>query len=192
MQTAPSARCAGVPRPVRRRPNASWRPTTRPRRTPPTGSPARAPRWSGRATSRTRASCCRRWHAASTAATRRRPNPRWTPSTCIASLNRSAPDLREACSEAYGPGGEPSVASLRELLGLVGAHEWRKKGVEIPALGARIHPHYGVFSPVRGEYVELVARAPLPAGAAALAFDIGTGTGVLAALLAQRSAAWRA
>ncbi|MGX5876129.1 class I SAM-dependent methyltransferase, partial [Burkholderia gladioli] len=102
---------------------------------------------------------------------------------------RRAPDLREACSEAYGPGGEPSVASLRELLGLVGAHEWRKKGVEIPALGARIHPHYGVFSPVRGEYVELVARALLPAGAAALAFDIGTGTGVLAALLAQRGVA---
>ncbi|ALK29195.1 methyltransferase [Burkholderia plantarii] len=97
---------------------------------------------------------------------------------------RRAPDLREACVEAYGPGGAPSVASLRELLGLIGAHEWRKKGVEIPALGARIHPHYGVFSPVRGEYVELVVRAPLPA--ATLAFDIGTGTGVLAAVLAGR------
>nr|WP_303629598.1 class I SAM-dependent methyltransferase [Burkholderia glumae] len=97
---------------------------------------------------------------------------------------RRAPDLREACIEAYGPGGMPSVASLRELLGLIGAHEWRKKGVAISALGARIHPHYGVFSPVRGEYVELVARAPLPA--ATLAFDIGTGTGVLAAVLAER------
>lgn len=97
---------------------------------------------------------------------------------------RRAPDLREACAEAYGAGGEASVASLRELLGLIGAHEWRKKGVEIAALGGRIHPHYGVFSPVRGEYVELVARAALPSNA--LAFDIGTGTGVLAALLARR------
>lgn len=97
---------------------------------------------------------------------------------------RRAPDLRQACLEAYGGGSEPSVVSLRELLGLVGAHEWRKKGVEIPALGARIHPHYGVFSPVRGEYVELVAQAPLPA--LDLAFDIGTGTGVLAAVLARR------
>jgi SAM-dependent methyltransferase len=100
-----------------------------------------------------------------------------------------APDLRQACIEAWGPAdGEPSVASLRELLGLVGAHEWRKKGVEVPALGAppgnRIHPHYGVFSPVRGEYLELVARAPLPSKE--LAFDIGTGTGVLAAILARR------
>jgi SAM-dependent methyltransferase len=102
---------------------------------------------------------------------------------------RRAPDLRQACTEAWGPAdGKPSVASLRELLGLVGAHEWRKKGVEVPALGAapnnRIHPHYGVFSPVRGEYVDLVATTPLPANT--LAFDIGAGTGVLSAVLARR------
>lgn len=99
-----------------------------------------------------------------------------------------APDVRTACIEAYGPcGDEPSLVSLRELLGLVGAHEWRKKGVPIPALDERIHPHYGVFSPVRGEYVQLVAEAPLPA--TELAFDIGTGTGVLAAVLARRGVA---
>ncbi len=102
---------------------------------------------------------------------------------------RRAPDWRAACTEAWGPAdGAASVVSLRELLGIVGAHEWRKKGVEIPALGAapdnRIHPHYGVFSPVRGEYIDLVAQAPLPS--TELAFDIGTGTGVLAAVLARR------
>jgi methylase of polypeptide subunit release factors len=98
---------------------------------------------------------------------------------------RRAPDLRLACAEAYGtPDGQASVVSLRELLGLVGAHEWRKKGVPIAAAGGRIHAHYGVFSPVRGEYIDLVAAAPLPSQA--LAFDIGTGTGVLAAVLAQR------
>jgi methylase of polypeptide subunit release factors len=100
---------------------------------------------------------------------------------------RRAPDVHEACREAYGPAGEPFVASLRELLGVIGAHEWRRKGVFIPALDERIHPWYGVFSPVRGEYVELVAQAPLPAGAAnKLAFDIGAGTGVLSAVLAHR------
>jgi methylase of polypeptide subunit release factors len=98
---------------------------------------------------------------------------------------RRAPEVQQACIETYGPSSdEASVVSLRELLGLIGAHEWRKKGVEIPALGERIHPHYGVFSPVRGEYVDLVARTPLPS--LNKAFDIGTGTGVLAALLAKR------
>nr|WKF57463.1 Ribosomal protein L11 methyltransferase [Paraburkholderia busanensis] len=98
---------------------------------------------------------------------------------------RRAPDVQQACIETYGPPtDEPSVVSLRELLGLIGAHEWRKKGVDIPALGERIHPHYGVFSPVRGEYVDLVARTPLPS--LNKAFDIGVGTGVLSALLAKR------
>ena len=100
---------------------------------------------------------------------------------------RRAPDVHQACTEAYGPADGPSVTSLRELLGLIGAHEWRKAGVEIPALGGRIHAHYGVFSPVRGEYVDLVARAPLPTRA--LALDIGTGTGVLAGVLARRGVA---
>ena len=101
---------------------------------------------------------------------------------------RRAPDVQQACTEAYGPAAGPFVASLRELLGVISAHEWRKKGVDVPALGARIHPHYGVFAPVRGEYVDLVAKAPLPPQSD-LAFDIGTGTGVLAALLAQRGVA---
>ena len=104
---------------------------------------------------------------------------------------RRAPDITQACLEAYGPAdsgvdAQASVVSLREVLGLIGAHEWRKKGVPVAALGTNIHPYYGVFSPVRGEYLDLVAQAPLPPHAAELAFDIGTGTGVLAALLAQR------
>ncbi|MFE7593687.1 methyltransferase [Kitasatospora sp. NPDC057512] len=100
-----------------------------------------------------------------------------------------APDVREACRAAYGPLLDNRIVSLRELLGVIGAHQWRTRGVEVPALGARIHPHYGVFSPVRGEYVDLVARAPLPPATHAhpTAYDLGTGTGVLAALLARRS-----
>lgn len=104
---------------------------------------------------------------------------------------RRAPDWRQACVEVWG---EPAadaglqVVSLRELLGVVGAHEWRKKGVAMPVLGkeARIYPHYGVFSPVRGEYVQMVKDAPLPQAGKTLAFDIGVGTGVLSAVLVKR------
>jgi len=102
---------------------------------------------------------------------------------------RRAPDVREACEQAHGPATQPYVASLRELLGLIGAWQWREQGVPVPALGgARIHPWYGVYSPVRGEYLDLVAQAPLPADHG-LAYDIGTGTGVIAALLARRGVA---
>lgn len=114
---------------------------------------------------------------------------------------RRAPDAKLACTQAWGAAGvdEPaSVASLRDLLGIRSASEWRKNGVEVRALGDapnnRIYPHYGVFSPVRGEYVDLVAAAPLPAldaqsirdGKPYVAFDIGTGSGVLSAVLARR------
>jgi methylase of polypeptide subunit release factors len=104
---------------------------------------------------------------------------------------RRAPDVVEACTQAHGEASSPYVCSLRELLGIISAYEWRRNGVDIPALGAHIHPHYGVFSPVRGEYVDLVAKAPLPAALkkASRAFDIGTGTGVLAAVLARRGVA---
>lgn len=99
---------------------------------------------------------------------------------------RRGQDVRQACSEAWGaPTGEGCVIALRELLAVISAHEWRKKGVPVPAVQGRIHPHYGVFSPVRGEYVDLAATAPLPAGCD-LAFDIGTGSGILAAVLARR------
>ncbi len=98
-----------------------------------------------------------------------------------------APEVQTALKEAWGqPTNRPSVASLRELLGIIGAHEWRRKGVEIAALGERIHPHYGVFAPIRSEYVGLVAKAPLPTPTPVMAFDIGTGTGVLAAVLSNR------
>lgn len=103
---------------------------------------------------------------------------------------RRAPNVQAACTEAWGPcDGTPRVLPLRSLLGLIGAHEWRKKGVPMAALGgAHIHPHHGVFSPVRGEYVDLVAQAPLPDALrhTPVAFDLGVGTGVLSAVLAQR------
>lgn len=70
---------------------------------------------------------------------------------------------------------------------MLGAHRWRSRGVHVPALDATIHPHYGVFAPTRQDYIDLAAGMPWPR--VDTAFDIGTGTGVLAVLLAQRGAA---
>jgi methylase of polypeptide subunit release factors len=102
---------------------------------------------------------------------------------------RRAPDVALACEQAFGETkAADSLISLREVLGLIGAFEWRKNGVKVAALNATIHPHYGVFAPIRSEYLSLVQEAPLPSAldANGTAFDIGTGTGVLAAILAKR------
>ena len=101
---------------------------------------------------------------------------------------RRAPDIQQACVEAWGPAETASVTSLRALLGAIGAHEWRTKGIEIAEAGGRIHPHFGVFAPIRREYVDLVSTTTLPDvyATCSVAFDIGTGTGVLAAVLARR------
>ena len=101
---------------------------------------------------------------------------------------RRAQDIHDACSAGLGTaqsGQGDAVISLRGLLALVSAWEWRKKGAFVPALDATIHPHFGVFSPVRGEYVDLVAQAPLPQPCL-VAFEIGVGSGVLSAVLAKR------
>ncbi len=120
---------------------------------------------------------------------RRTRRPEQLNSLLIATKNheirlRRAPDVYQACVQAYGPPDGERLIPLRELLGVIGAHQLRLRGIYLPALGARIHPHYGVFAPTRSEYVDLVATEPLPP--AKVAFDIGTGTGVLAAVLLRR------
>lgn len=99
---------------------------------------------------------------------------------------KRAPDIRQAAQQVW-QWQEPFAVSLRELLGIIGAYEWRKNGVSIPVLGeeAKIYPYYGVFSPIRGEYLSLVANAPLPSPCNQ-AIEIGVGTGVISALLAKR------
>ena len=100
-----------------------------------------------------------------------------------------APDVQAALQAVYGTASDtPFLLPLNQLLGFIGAYEWQKKGVWMDTLQANIHVPFGVFSPIRGEYVELVRQAAAQSQART-AMDIGTGSGVLAAVLAKHSAA---
>ncbi|MDO4433072.1 MAG: class I SAM-dependent methyltransferase [Alysiella sp.] len=100
-----------------------------------------------------------------------------------------APDVQAALNDVYGASDDKAfLLPFNQLLAYVGAHEWHKRGVFIAALGGNIHVPFGVFSPLRGEYLDLLMKARLPENAQT-AFDIGTGSGILAMLLAQRGIA---
>ena len=69
-----------------------------------------------------------------------------------------APDVAGACGHAYGAPsrGESRRTPFTALQGVLGAYQWHLNGVEVPALGEKVYPDYGVFSPTRSEYVDLV------------------------------------
>ncbi len=103
-------------------------------------------------------------------------------------LLKNPPDVATACRQVWGDSeADLTVVPLKTLLGMLGAAEWRRKGLVVPSLKGRLTPHYGVYVPTRHEYVELLTRVPDVAGQSV--FDLGTGTGVLSFLLLQRGAA---
>jgi SAM-dependent methyltransferase len=102
------------------------------------------------------------------------------------SLSR-APDVALACRQVWGePEQDWTVVPLKTLLGMLGAAEWRRKGLAVPGLKGMLQPHYGVYTPTRTDYVEVLAGLEGVEGKRVI--EVGTGTGVLSFLLLQRGA----
>lgn len=99
---------------------------------------------------------------------------------------RRAPDTRRAITLAWGPADGPRLLAFRTLLGALGAAGWTGKGLDLPHLDGRLVPRFGVFSPTRHAYLDLLDGLDVT-GRTVL--DVGTGTGVLALILLQRGAA---
>ncbi len=100
---------------------------------------------------------------------------------------RRAPTIDDACKATYDLANQSFALPLTELMGVLSAYQWQKKGVPVESLSAHIFPRHGVFTPTRQEYLTLIKNAPLPEPCLK-AFDIGTGTGVIAALLVNKGA----
>lgn len=98
---------------------------------------------------------------------------------------RRAPSTRRAVELAWGSSPDPRVVALNTLVGALSAAEWTDKGLEVPGLEGRITPRFGVFSPTRRAYVDLLEHLEVD-GRSVL--DVGCGTGVLGLVLLQRGA----
>lgn len=106
--------------------------------------------------------------------------------------HRRAPSIAAACQAAYADNGTQAISQapavlmpLTELIGVLSAREWQRQGLPVAALGQPIYSRHGVFAPTRHEYLDLLVQTALPVGAKT-ALDVGTGTGVIAAILAKR------
>ena len=82
--------------------------------------------------------------------------------------------------------GKLTFVSFSTFNSFIVVSEWNQKGIEIPALGyKRLRPLYQVWSPTYQDYINMLASYLAAEKLSGQALDIGSGTGVLAFLLAQ-------
>jgi methylase of polypeptide subunit release factors len=98
-----------------------------------------------------------------------------------------APDVKEACEQVWGAcDAKRTLVSLKTLIGMMGAAQWRKTGLSIPGFKQKLIPHYGVYIPTRTDYIDLVHK--IRDVKDLHCFDIGTGSGVIGLLLLHKGA----
>lgn len=73
-----------------------------------------------------------------------------------------------------------------QVQGLNSSWQWFQRGIDIPVLSQRLHPFYGTYFPTRFAHLQLLQDwLQTWAGPRNLAWDVGTGCGVMALMLAQ-------
>ena len=99
--------------------------------------------------------------------------------------------IPESCAMNYSG---TYLLSLREINARVGSYQWRTKGVWVDALQNTIHPHFNVYPPTRQEYLALLPHQIdcCTNHDSPLLMDIGTGTGILTAIMLHRQPSLKA
>ncbi len=98
--------------------------------------------------------------------------------------------LRKAPSSGWLEELYPDVGDFRlpfpQVQGLNSSWQWHERGIQLPVLSHPLHPFYGTYFPTRFDHLVLFATWLQDfAGERELAFDIGTGCGVLALQLSD-------
>jgi SAM-dependent methyltransferase len=91
--------------------------------------------------------------------------------------------LATACEMAFGPAPVRYQLPYRDAAAAIGVYEMQRVGIDV--CGLTIRPFFGIFAPTRPAYCLMLERVLQGLGGD-LALDVGSGTGVLAMLLARR------
>ncbi|MFP4366922.1 MAG: methyltransferase [Bacteroidales bacterium] len=88
----------------------------------------------------------------------------------------------------FYPDRKEFLISLPDILGMNGAWQWYKNGIEYPVINHRIHPFYGVYFPTRTGHLLMFDKwLEKNRDRFVNAIDIGTGCGILSFIMAKHN-----